>query len=48
MPTVNSSLEVLEREDIVHEVTGKRRGRVYAYTSLLRILDEGTDTVLAA
>jgi Fic family protein len=45
MPTVNSSLVVLQREGIIHELTGKRRGRAYAYTAFLRILDEGTDAV---
>ena len=43
MPTVNTSLELLEREGIVHEITGKRRGRVYAYSAFLQILGEGTD-----
>jgi len=42
MPTVNSSLEVLERHGIVQELTGRRRGRAYGYTAFLHILDEGT------
>lgn len=43
MPTVNSALAGLEKLGLVHEVTGKRRGRVYAYEAFLRIIDEGTD-----
>jgi len=30
---------------IVLEVTGKERGRIYAYTKYLEILDEGTDPI---
>jgi len=41
-PTVNAALADLERRDIVHEVTGRRRGRVFAYTGYLAILNEGT------
>lgn len=46
MPTVNSALDVLEREGIVQELTGKRRGRAYGYTAFVRILDDGTDVAL--
>lgn len=48
MPTVNSSLEILEREGVIQELTGKRRGRVYAYSAFLEILDEGTDLAFDA
>jgi Fic family protein len=41
-PTINAALEDLQRLDIVQEVTGRRRGRVFAYRSYLDILDEGT------
>lgn len=43
MPTVNSVMAGLERLGLVHEVTGKKRGRVYAYEAFLRIIDEGTN-----
>ncbi|MES2161327.1 MAG: Fic family protein [Pseudomonadota bacterium] len=43
MPTVNSALAGLEKLQLVHEITGKRRGRVYAYQAFLQIIDEGTD-----
>jgi Fic family protein len=42
-PTVNKSFEGLEGLGIVHEVTGKQRGRVFAYGAFLDILDAGTD-----
>ncbi len=41
-PTVNSALADLERLGIVKEVTGRKRGRVFAYRSYLSILNEGT------
>ena len=43
MPTVNSAMAGLERLGLVREVTGKKRGRVYAYEAFLRIIDEGTN-----
>lgn len=45
MPTVNSAMAGLERLGLVHEVTGKKRGRVYAYEAFLRIIDEGTNVM---
>lgn len=41
-PTVNKAFEILERLGIVQEITGKQRGRVFAYQSFLDILAEGT------
>jgi Fic family protein len=41
-PTVNAALADLQRLGIVDEVTGRRRGRVFAYTAYLSILSEGT------
>ncbi|WP_426734942.1 winged helix-turn-helix transcriptional regulator [Myxococcus faecalis] len=41
-PTVNAALVDLERLDIVKEVTGRKRGRVFAYRGYLEILNEGT------
>ena len=38
MPTVNAALEQLIKLRIVQEITGKKRGRVYAYTEYLNIL----------
>jgi Fic family protein len=43
MPTVNTALAGLEKLQLIREVTGKQRGRVYAYQAFLRIIDEGTD-----
>lgn len=45
MPTVNSALAGLEKLQLVREVTGKQRGRVYAYHGFLQILDAGTGVV---
>jgi Fic family protein len=42
-PTINAALADLERLGIVEEVTGRRRGRVFAYRRYLSILNEGTD-----
>ena len=41
-PTVNAALRELERHGIVEEITGKARGRVYAYAAYMRLLGEGT------
>jgi Fic family protein len=41
-PTVNAALADLVRLKIVDEVTGRRRGRVFAYRAYLDILGEGT------
>jgi len=43
-PTVSVSLKALERLGIVREVTGRRRGRLYAYSQYLEALSEGVDT----
>ncbi|WP_028795959.1 Fic family protein [Thalassobaculum salexigens] len=40
-PTVNAALSDLVAMGIVEEVTGKRRGRVYAYRRYLALLHEG-------
>ena len=44
-PTVNAALRELERLDVVQEVTGRRRGRVFAYQGYLNILNEGTNAI---
>ena len=41
-PTVARAVEALENLGIVHEITGRKRERVFAYTSYLAILNEGT------
>lgn len=45
VPTATSALRNLEKLGIVLEVTGKERGRIYAYTKYLEVLDEGTDPI---
>jgi Fic family protein len=46
-PTVNAALAELRRLEVVHEITGRQRGRVFAYTAYLNILNEGTAPLLA-
>lgn len=41
-PTIASSLAHLQQAGIVHEATGRRRGRIYAYARYLILLEEGT------
>jgi len=47
-PTVNAALSDLERLGIVKEITGRKRGRVFAYQQYLDILSEGTDPLPVA
>lgn len=42
-PTVASAMAHLEELGIVRELTGRTRGRTYAYTEYLGILNEGTE-----
>ena len=44
-PTVRSAIESLEQLDIVREITGKRRDRIYIYERYVKILDEGTEPI---
>jgi len=44
-PTVAASIAALEQLGIVRETTGRGRGRIYAYSEYLRILDEGTEPI---
>ena len=46
-PTVNAALAELQRLQIVNEITGRQRGRVFAYTAYLGILNEGTAPLTA-
>lgn len=48
VPTVQKAIGVLQALDIVREMTGKKRNRIYAYKKLLDILDEGTEPLPAA
>jgi len=43
LPTVGKSLEHLMDLKIVHELTGKQRRRVFAYSKYLSVLDTGTE-----
>jgi len=45
MPTVNVALETLQQLGIVAEVTGRKRGRIYAYHDYLKILGEGSEPI---
>ena len=42
-PTVAGVLRVLEDLDIVREITGRQRGRIYTYERYLAVLREGTE-----
>lgn len=42
-PAASSAMDLLEELDVVREVTGRQRGRVYAYDDYLGLLSEGTE-----
>jgi Fic family protein len=42
-PTASKSIDLLCKIGVLHEITGKRRDRVYAYRSYLKTLAEDTD-----
>src|SRR5262245_61145951 len=42
-PTVTSAIEHLKRLNILREISGRRRNRLFAYDAYLRILEEGTE-----
>jgi Fic family protein len=42
LPTVSAALSVLQRLAVVEEVTGRKRGRVFAHQKYLDVLSEGT------
>ena len=42
-PTIQSALGHLEKLEIVREITGRQRGRLYSYQKYLAILEEGTE-----
>ncbi|HYD54271.1 MAG TPA: Fic family protein [Gemmatimonadaceae bacterium] len=43
IPAVTSALEGLERIGLAREITGRRKGRLFAYANYLAILSEGTE-----
>lgn len=43
VPTVNAALRNLGKIGIAEEITGKQRGRLFAYRDYLTILEEGTE-----
>ena len=43
LPTVGKSLEHLRALGIVHEATGRQRGRLFGYTAYLDLLSAGTE-----
>jgi Fic family protein len=47
-PTVTSALLKLRKLGITKEMTGRRRGRFFAYSRYLKILSEGTDPLKLA
>ncbi len=44
-PAVYKQLKSLQRLGIIHEVTGRQRNQVFAYSDYVRILGEGTESV---
>ncbi len=42
-PTVTAALQNLIRLEIVQEVTGKQRGRIFVYQGYMRVLERGID-----
>lgn len=45
MPTVNAILDSLQRLGIIEEITGRKRGRVYAYRAYMNLLSEGVQPI---
>jgi Fic family protein len=43
LPTIGKALEILGEQDMVREITGRKRDRVYSYDGYLDILSEGTE-----
>jgi DNA-binding transcriptional regulator GbsR (MarR family) len=44
-PTIATALRHLEDLEIVRELTGRRRNRIWVYTHYLAILNEGTEPI---
>ena len=45
LPTIAKALDVLVDLGVVHEITGKKRHRVYRYDGYMKILSEGTEAL---
>jgi len=45
VPTITQALQNLHGLGIVTEITGKKRGRIFAYTEYLNILNQGTQPI---
>ena len=43
VPTVTNSLAALMALGLVHEITGRKRGRVFSYRPYLEVLEQGTE-----
>ena len=43
VPAVTSSIAALSDLGLIHEITGRKRGRVYTYTPYLQVLQQGTE-----
>lgn len=46
-PTASGALEKLAELNILREMTGKQRGRIYAYSDYLALIDRGTEPLTA-
>lgn len=42
-PTVYRAIGELEKLDILHEITGRARSRLYTYSEYLSIMNEGVE-----
>jgi len=42
-PTASKAIDALVRAEVLHEITGKRRDRVYSYREYLEVLGEDTE-----
>ncbi|MBD3400212.1 MAG: Fic family protein [Candidatus Coatesbacteria bacterium] len=42
-PTIYSSFELLVKEGLIQEITGRRRNRIYVYTRYFTLLNEGVE-----
>ena len=45
VPTVTGSLVHLQKQSIVRELTGNRRGRLFCYDRYIKVLNEGTEPI---
>jgi len=44
-PTASKAIDTLCQAGVIHEITGKRRDRVYAYQAYLKMLAEDTEVI---